>query len=233
MKHLLKAKRRVIYLKSKIKIIFTVAILSTVMTGTAVASGLSQKINVVMNSINIKVDGKAVEEDNILYKGTTYVSLKAVGEILGMEVSWDQETKTMGIGNRDNPMPYLPHLIGSGVKDQLLIKTGGSFENPIGIPSTAVLTKAVAEEKWHKYSYRVNLPGGAYIEEIAFSGNYSTPSASLYGRDNDNESFLMNLYPDGRISYPFFGAFKMPALTDEDNKVIRHEVKRFLNAYGY
>lgn len=201
------------------------------MTGTAVASGLPQKINVVMNSINVKINQKPMEEDNILYEGTTYVSLKTVVEMLGVEVDWDEETKTVVIGSRDNPIPNLPPLLGLGLNEIPLIGEMGSFENPIGIPSTAVLTTASAEEKYHNYSYRVNLPGGGYIEKISFSGTYNTPSVSIYGRDNENKS--LSLYVLSNDSSRLYHTWRMATLTDEATEVIKHEGKRFLNAYGY
>lgn len=72
-----------------------------ILTSTiAFAGGVKQKIDVVLNSINLTVNGKAVKADNILYKGTTYVPIREVGEILGKDVTWDAKTNTAGINDK-------------------------------------------------------------------------------------------------------------------------------------
>ena len=51
--------------------------------------------------VNLEVNGEKVEADNILYKGTTYVPLRAVAEMLGKEVGWDQDTRTASINDKE------------------------------------------------------------------------------------------------------------------------------------
>lgn len=77
-------------------VIVTVMLLSTV----AYSEGVRQTIEVLLNSVNLEVNGKKVEADNILYKGTTYVPLRAVAEMLGKEVGWDQATRTASINDK-------------------------------------------------------------------------------------------------------------------------------------
>lgn len=81
---------------------FVIGVLVTlILTSTiAFAGGIKQKIDVVLNSINLTVNGKAVKADNILYKGTTYVPIRAVGEMLGKDVKWDAKTNTAGINDK-------------------------------------------------------------------------------------------------------------------------------------
>lgn len=69
------------------------------MSTTAFAAGLTQKIDVVLNSVNLAVNGKSVQADNILYKGTTYVPLRAVSEMLGKHVDWNGGTNTASIND--------------------------------------------------------------------------------------------------------------------------------------
>ncbi len=54
-------------------------------------------IDVMFNTINIKINGEAQDIDNFLYEGTTYVPLRAISEIFEKEVTWDGETKTASI----------------------------------------------------------------------------------------------------------------------------------------
>ncbi|WP_236913053.1 stalk domain-containing protein [Clostridium sp. Cult1] len=63
-------------------VVVTVILMSTVVF----AGGMKQKIEVMLNSVNIAVNGKPVNADNILYKGTTYVPIRDVAEMLGKKV---------------------------------------------------------------------------------------------------------------------------------------------------
>ncbi len=61
---------------------------------------LAETVDIVFNSINITVNGQKVNADNILYKGTTYVPLRSISEILDKEVDYDSETKTAKINDK-------------------------------------------------------------------------------------------------------------------------------------
>lgn len=50
-----------------------------------------QTIDVVMGKVKVIVDGVAVNQETLLYNGYTYVPLRAAGEALGMDVSYDAE----------------------------------------------------------------------------------------------------------------------------------------------
>ena len=69
--------------------------------GTVFAQTGSQKIDAVYNNIKIVVDGKEVSTSTepFIYNGTTYLPVRAIGEALGKDVSWDAETNTVYIGS--------------------------------------------------------------------------------------------------------------------------------------
>lgn len=75
-------------------------IIATLLMGTAIGAGLTKTIEVAFNSVNITVNGKKVNADNILYDGTTYIPLRAVAEALGKDVGWDQSTNTVSINDK-------------------------------------------------------------------------------------------------------------------------------------
>ncbi|MBE7052841.1 MAG: hypothetical protein E7391_01015 [Ruminococcaceae bacterium] len=62
-----------------------------------VADSVKEMIEVYFNTVTVTVDGKKVEADNILYNGRTYVPLRAISEITGKTVDWDDATKTADI----------------------------------------------------------------------------------------------------------------------------------------
>ncbi len=74
------------------------------------ADSYAKSIDVVYRNIQLVVDnqkvqlgtdsaGQAIEP--FIYNGTTYLPVRAVGEALGKEVSWDGETNTVYIGKRN------------------------------------------------------------------------------------------------------------------------------------
>ncbi|WP_427340796.1 glycosyl hydrolase family 18 protein, partial [Caloranaerobacter sp. DY30410] len=79
-------------------IIFCILILSI----TVYAETTMQTIQVLFNYVNLQVNGKNVQADNILYNGTTYAPVRAVAEMLGKEVKWDETTKTISINDKAN-----------------------------------------------------------------------------------------------------------------------------------
>lgn len=64
------------------------------------ADDITQMIEVTFNTIHLKVDGKDVEAENILYNDKTYVPLRVVAEMLGKDVNWDEATNTADIGDK-------------------------------------------------------------------------------------------------------------------------------------
>lgn len=75
-------------------------IVTTILMSTALGAQVKKTIEVVYNSVNITVNGTKVDTDNLLYKGTTYVPLRAVSEMLGKDVEWDGKTGTASINDK-------------------------------------------------------------------------------------------------------------------------------------
>lgn len=83
------------------------AVLS-LMVGSAVAASNMTKKTIEANYMGIKLvvdgvqvtpkDGSGNVVDPFISEGTTYLPVRAVGEALGKEVTWDGETKTVYIG---------------------------------------------------------------------------------------------------------------------------------------
>jgi hypothetical protein len=71
------------------------------------AKSAEQQIVAWFNTITIKVNGNQVEADNFIYEGTTYVPLRAISEMLGKKVSWDDATKTVSITDESTKEPPL------------------------------------------------------------------------------------------------------------------------------
>lgn len=63
----------------------------------AFANSVFQKIDVLINSISLYVNNEQIAVDNFLYKGTTYVPLRAVAEMNEMEVKWNNESQRVDL----------------------------------------------------------------------------------------------------------------------------------------
>ncbi len=63
----------------------------------ALADTILTKIDVIFNGINVQVNGKDVEVNSILYKGSTYLPMRKVAELVGKDVDWNNDTKTANI----------------------------------------------------------------------------------------------------------------------------------------
>lgn len=101
-------------MKKYIGILIGTALLTT----TVFAKQITTKIEVLFNDVKIEVNGKKVESDNIVYKGTTYVPLRSVSELLSKDVEWNGETKLAKINDKsiDKESPVVTMEMNSGEK---------------------------------------------------------------------------------------------------------------------
>ncbi len=77
-------------------------LLASIMFSCAVfASTGTQNISATYDNIKIVVDGRTVNAsaEPFIYNGVTYLPVRAVGEALGKEVSWDSSTNTIYLGD--------------------------------------------------------------------------------------------------------------------------------------
>jgi foldase protein PrsA len=59
----------------------------------AVADSVSKSINVLVDYVTVAVDGEVYDIPNFVHEGTTYVGLRAMGELIGYDVDWNDQTK--------------------------------------------------------------------------------------------------------------------------------------------
>lgn len=84
-------------MKKTIKGFLLGVIITTLLMSTAFGVEIQKKIDVVFNKVYVRVNGEAVKGDNILYKGTTYLPLRAISEMLDKNVTWIQLTNEVFI----------------------------------------------------------------------------------------------------------------------------------------
>ena len=85
-------------------------------TTPVIADSIQQKIDVIINNVNIKINDETLANKNdnytlangqkipysILYKGTTYLPMRVVAESVGKDVSWDNATSTASINDKES-----------------------------------------------------------------------------------------------------------------------------------
>lgn len=88
----------------------TVAVLVMGAAPAAYAKVANMDIPVMFNNIKIVVDGKELKTDKepFIYEGTTYLPVRAVGEAVGKNVTWDAASKTVVLGETEQKEPEQP-----------------------------------------------------------------------------------------------------------------------------
>ena len=61
------------------------------------ADTILQKIDVVLNTVNVQIDGEELNTNNILYNGTTYLPMRSIVEAVGKDIEWNQSSMTANI----------------------------------------------------------------------------------------------------------------------------------------
>lgn len=75
----------------------------------ALGASVTKMIEVAYNDIKISLDGNVLVPKDVngeivepfIYNGSTYLPLRAVAQALGKEVSWNQETATVGLKSKE------------------------------------------------------------------------------------------------------------------------------------
>jgi hypothetical protein len=105
---------------------------------------IAESVEVAFNKIKVTVNGQAIQAENVLINGRTYVPLRAISEILNKDVTWDEKTSTAGINDKDF------------VEKQS--KSGYSRNNPAELNTTVKCD--------FTYGYDENLKGKSYSANI-------------------------------------------------------------------
>lgn len=117
------------------------------MTTPVLADSILQSIDVVMNSVQVQVNGEKLEANTILYNGSTYLPMRKVAEAVGKDVEWNSEEKIANIVEK---------------------KAGDSIEGFVIVKKDNYNTPIVAEKNGTPY-YSINYT----LELMQAYGNYT------------------------------------------------------------
>lgn len=102
--------------KSIVKRLTALALCAAVTCGTALAANtVYRTITVAYSGIKLVVDGVEITPrdsdgtvvEPFIYNGTTYLPVRAVGNAVGKQVSWDGESKTVYLGEAPGSRTWL------------------------------------------------------------------------------------------------------------------------------
>ncbi len=162
--------------------------------GCGVASAENVNIDAERNTINVVVNGKAVEADNYLILDRTYIPLRAVSEMLGKNVIWEESTYTAYI-NDDFSVNVGGDVVGKinniDVKSNLLngyvnyFKTLEKYKDMSVEQITEEAKKTIAEA----YAAREMASKYDIFVDKTFESNYA------------NQVFFMQMQKGGEAAY--------------------------------
>ncbi len=186
------------------KILGLTVIIATLSSATIFASGIQETINVVKNSITIKVEGELVTADNILYDGTTYVPLRSISEMLGKEVGWDENTRTASIEEKRE------------VKEEVTKSYSRRNPAPIGVKQS--VTVESIREKYDAHVTTLDIIRGDKANKIVADANI------FNNEPEDNEEYLLvkvkikvnNVKDDKKVSV---NSYDFKAFTTDNVKI--------------
>ena len=168
--------------------VLSVALLAS---GTAFAKNATETIEAAYSNIKIYVDGAIVETKDVngnsvepfIYNGTTYLPVRAVGEAVGKEVSWDGETRSVYLVTKETteepteePEIVEPDTAVVEVKNETKMIEAAYSDIKIYVDGTIVETKDVNGNSVEPFIYNgttylpVRAVGEAVGKEVGWDG---------------------------------------------------------------
>lgn len=173
-------------------IIAALALTSCMVVGTAAASQSNSVTATFRPDVTLKVNGTTytvrdttgVKVSPLIYNGTTYLPLSSLGQLLGAEVSWDNDSQTVII--HDDDAGY----IGESKAKELALKHAGLSGKEVSFLQLKLDWddgRAVYEVEFYsgsrEYDYEIDALTGAVVDFDSDIEDYTIPSAPSDSKD--------------------------------------------------
>ncbi|MDL2248731.1 copper amine oxidase N-terminal domain-containing protein, partial [Tyzzerella sp. OttesenSCG-928-J15] len=143
-----------------------------------------QTIEAIFGRVGLMVDGVKVEQETLLYDGTTYVPLRAAAEILGKEVNWNEKTNTADI--------ISPVVEENLPKDEKLEEIEPEIiDNEDGDDDDFIQNEIEEELTYNMYDLKLPAEKDVYILKFLYRGKECVFSDGVIVR--------MHFYTDGSV----------------------------------
>ena len=196
-------------MNKKFRIVSALAIIFALST-VVLASARLVNIKVAYDNIKVVVDGREVQFgvdstgkkiEPFIYNGTTYLPIRAVGEALGKQVQWDQNTKTAFLGDGQvitgESQKVLTEVMPPFTKSKVTVTTKNDTRNEIDL----------AGKKYNNgISFESHKVGSTGYANFNLEGKYSNLTG-LLGLDDAEHEIKVDFIGDGRLlqSYDIIG----------------------------
>lgn len=196
-------------MNKKFRIVSALAIIFALST-VVLASARLVNIKVAYDNIKVVVDGREVQFgvdstgkkiEPFIYNGTTYLPIRAVGEALGKQVQWDQNTKTAFLGDGQvitgESQKVLTEVMPPFTRSKVTVAAKNATRNEIDLAGKKY-NNGISFE-----SYKVGSTGYANFN---LEGKY-TNLTGLLGLDSAEYMVKVDFIGDGRLlqSYDIVG----------------------------
>lgn len=200
------------------------------LVGPAVAASHVNK-QLYYNDIKVRLNGKVLDlkdakgkkVEPFIIDGTTYLPVRAVGEALDLNVSWDGATQTVVLGNdpvKGQPAAWLGELEPfAGTAAERKIERDGQYDDKF---------TANNGDTFDRYYYPNKATGTTYLLRGQYAQFTATLYLSKYFKDNDY-LHRVQIFLDDKLAYtsdyvgsgiepvalnvPLNGAYKMEIVT--------------------
>ena len=203
------------FMKKKAVVLCLVGLQWALGTCTVSAANGTKNISATIRNIKIVVDGKelSTSAEPFIYNGTTYLPIRAVGEAVGKEVTWNGGTNTVYLGEvpasakQQTPAPETPAPAASSslpILSQYLADNGASKEEIQEVISMTHSGQIIAAEVHYIYAdiiaealdnNNMQLAKSAYAEaQIAFGYTTNDPHYAFEKEQFEDDCKSMGLF---------------------------------------
>lgn len=125
----------------------------------------TETIPVLVNDVNVVVDGNAVDARNFLYNDTTYLALRDIGNATGFDVYWDEPSFTAVLTSpgKDRVIPSEQAKI--DVDDLRATVNGIEIPHIFLVMSASEIPASYTEEQVYEYLNSTALGYAYYVDE--------------------------------------------------------------------
>lgn len=172
----------------KTYVIAALALTSCLVLGTAAASQSHNVTATFRPDMKLKVNGTSytvrdttgTQVSPLIYNGTTYLPLSSLSQLLGAQVSWDEDSQTVLISDADAASSY----IGEAKAKQIALKHAGLSANQatfLEVKLDREDGRMVYEVEFYsgskEYDYEIDAASGSIVGYDFDIENYAIPSS--------------------------------------------------------
>lgn len=177
--------------KGIMKVAVTTALFAAMASASAFAAETTKNVQIQFDNIQLVVDGVPITPKDangsriepFIYNGTTYLPIRAVGEAIGKQVTWDGATKTVYLGEAPNATNYLIDICPA--YDDYYYNFGRTFE--------------MDGKKYNAGSFEFNGRSSGHAL-FNLNGQYTSLDALVGHTSSEEREKIINIYLDGVLS---------------------------------